>query len=1280
MSSSLDRHRRLRAVFDEVLLLPPSARAAYLTDACAGDTALRSDVERLLAVHQDAHSFLEDPPGLIPANPDTEPFADTDRFRVVRRLGSGGMGVVFDVHDRLRDERVALKTLRRTGAADLYRLKQEFRSLADVTHPNLVCLYELFVEDERSFFTMELVHGVSFVEYVRGEDESGISVDRMIPALRQLIDGVSMLHSRGKLHRDIKPSNVLVTPEGRVVILDFGMMAEAPSRRSSDADHVRGGTPAYMSPEESAGDMPSEASDWYGVGVTLYETLTGTVPFDGSVSEVLLRKRMSDPPAPAQLAPERVPADVSAVCMGLLRRSPEQRLTGRAAWRALTDDIAPSHIEIEGPTVQATPFVGRSPQLRALHDSRHRVSDGHAMVMSISGPSGIGKSALVRHFLTQLGRGDGDVVLSGRCYENESVPYKALDGVIDDLSRALGSMPADLVMAVLPPDVSALTRVFPVLRQVGAVAAASRDRELESVDPLRVRRRAFDALASLLRQLASRARLVVWIDDLQWADADSMVLLDELLGPPNPPAMLTVLSFRSEEIAAKPSLQALVERSARGAGAALSLEPITDEEARVLISDLLPSGATLTESDKVRMTRDAGGSPFVLEQLALYAGVAGPGASRSPTFAAMFESRVGDLQPEARRFLETLAICGRPVAPEIVCDACAIARDRQSLMVMLRASHLIRSSGSSARVETYHDRIREALTDRVAPEAVRLIHARMAASLVARQSDDCEALFEHYRGAGNLESASTQAGLAAEKAGRALAFDRAASFYDHALTLAPSETRAREWSEGLATALANAGRPAEAAEAYLRAAEGADHSQHVELRRRAAEQFLTGGHIDRGLDLVRSGLESVGLSYASSPRTAALRLVWRRLRLRMRGLDFVPRRAEEIDREVLQRIDTCWAAATGLALVDLVTASDFVAQGLHMALDAGEPARVSRALALESAARSVDWLFRSSGRPLAERAEQLSRDLGTPLATAMNRLADSMSACATGQWLRALRSSEEALTILRDRCVGVTWEINIAQNMYIWALMYRGEVGEVSRLVSTLLVELRRRGNFYLPIELCTRSNFVWLAADDPDEGERETLAALAQWSQRGFHRQHFSAMLARVQTALYRGDAETAWQLLQEQEAKLRRSMLMQVQALRVEAHYLRGRVAVAIAAQDPSARRRFLSIARANAHRISREQMPWSDPLARLVEAGIASVEGRRDDVVRLLNDAVDGFFRAEMKLYLAVSRRRLGQVQDDQAGRDLRQSADAWMAGQGIKNPDGLTRMLAPGFPEV
>jgi predicted Ser/Thr protein kinase len=313
-----------------VLERDPRERTAYLDQLCA-EPWLRHEVESMIAVREQGDSrFMEktavegasaslqrdisiaarralagkggsellDKMKLLVESMAAEDFFGTERFTVLRRLGAGGMGVVYEAQDLARGEIVALKTLRHVTPAGVYRLKREFRSLAGVAHPNVVCLYELIVEDARCFFTMELVKGVNFVEYVRGDPRASSSIDRLTSALRQLVDGVSALHRLGKLHRDIKPSNVLVTEEGRVVILDFGLITELYPENLGSAEHVIGGTPAYLSPEEGAGMPPSEAGDWYGVGVTLYEALTGEIPFRGPVTEVLLRKRECDPPSP----------------------------------------------------------------------------------------------------------------------------------------------------------------------------------------------------------------------------------------------------------------------------------------------------------------------------------------------------------------------------------------------------------------------------------------------------------------------------------------------------------------------------------------------------------------------------------------------------------------------------------------------------------------------------------------------------------------------------------------------------------------------------------------------------------------------------------------------------------------------------------------------------------------------------------------------------------------------------------------------------------------------
>src|ERR1035438_6541217 len=182
----------------------------------------------------------------------------TARYEVLRRIARGAMGSVYEAFDRERRQRVAIKTLRHSGPTSLFMFKNEFRTLFDVSHPNLVRLYELVAtEGERIFFSMELVHGTDFVSYTRQSRASApdgiaegvrplISFDRLRSTLRQLVLGLQALHEAGKLHRDIKPSNVLVTPEGRVVILDFGVATGLPrvtddslrppdSRRSTSA-------------------------------------------------------------------------------------------------------------------------------------------------------------------------------------------------------------------------------------------------------------------------------------------------------------------------------------------------------------------------------------------------------------------------------------------------------------------------------------------------------------------------------------------------------------------------------------------------------------------------------------------------------------------------------------------------------------------------------------------------------------------------------------------------------------------------------------------------------------------------------------------------------------------------------------------------------------------------------------------------------------------------------------------------------------------------------------
>jgi eukaryotic-like serine/threonine-protein kinase len=1293
------RWQRLNDLFHDAIGRIPAERPAWLMRECADDPDLAAEVERLLHAYERAGSFIgaDDSPTAtqfqvnVPAWPIGPQFAGSERFVVQRTLGLGGMGVVYEAYDRTRGELVALKTLLRAEPAEIYRLKREFRSLADVAHVNLVSLYELFVEGEHCFFTMELVNGRNFVDAVRlGEGApvvaterdrrppEAVDTDRLRALLRQLVDGLSALHRRGKLHRDIKPSNVLVTTEDRVVILDFGLIAETSAGVVGHDERIAG-TPAYMSPEQAMGATASDASDWYAVGVTLYEALTGRVPFAGTFRQVLKPKTEQDPPSPSAVAPG-VPADLEAICTGLLCRDPTRRRSGIDAIRRL-DRHRDRRDSLSSSLTAETPFVGRDWHLDVLRKSYEETRRGRTMAVYVCGPSGIGKSALVHTFLDRLHASDGVVVLSGRCYENESVPHKALDGIVDSLSRYLASVPASLAETLIPRHVSALARLFPVLgRLAGAVSSPAG----QDVDPLLVRRRAFSALRELLSRIAAVHPLVISIDDLHWADSDSAVLLEELLRPPDSPPVLLIACFRTEEIAAKPFLGTLLD--GRGNAIPLPLAPLTDEEAHELVVSVIPTEGPVSAEDTVRIVREAEGNPFFLEQLAQYVLIhRGDARSGGPTLSEMLKGRLHGLEPGVREFLETLSICGRPMDAVLVREACGLSGDERPLVRMLRSANLIRSSGSGDRVEIYHDRIREALTSLLDADGARRLHRRVAHTLVTRGIDDPEALFEHYRAAGEQQRASVQAAQAAHKAARALAFDRAAAFYRHALAQAPDEEMHLEWKEGLATALANAGRPADAAAVYLDAAVHASGSYRLDLQRRCADQFLIGGHIDRGVQVMQTVLDAEGMRFPRSPRTALASLLVRRGQLRWRGLAFVERRRDEIAPEVLSRIDTCWSVMTGIAMVDNVRALHFQTRHLLLALDAGEPCRIARGLAAEAAFYATrGGSARQQCAALERLAAEISERVGDPHAVAFATLTSGLSAILRGEWREASQRLDRALTLLRNTCVGVTWELSNAQSFLVGSFLYQGEFQEAEYRLANAIESAKECGNLYLEAELRTRiQSLLLLVADKPDEAERQTHEVMRRWWSGGFTRQHYSHLLGCTITALYRGDGDQAWRLILDNQRALKRTLLTRIQLLRIETSFLRGRCALAAmtgaAANHTGQRQRFLSIARTEANRLNREHMPWSDGFARLLDAAVSYQNGATGLAEQRLAEAAAAFHRADMKLYWAGARRRLGLLQGDR-GRALVQEAEAWMASQAVKSPQAMTRMVAPGFSDA
>ena len=246
------------------------------------------------------------------------------RYRIERKLGAGGMADVYLAEDQELGRRVAIKILNDRHAADdsfIERFRREAKNAAGLSHPNIVSIYDRGEAEGTYYIAMEFLDGRSLKELIVGRGPAPIKVT--IDYARQILAAVGFAHKHGIVHRDIKPHNVLVGPEGRLKVTDFGIARSGASQMTEVGSII--GTAQYLSPEQARGAPVDQTSDLYSVGVVLYEMLTGQVPFTGDTPLEIAMKHLSEiPRPPSELRPE-VPHDLDSVVLRALAKDPAER-------------------------------------------------------------------------------------------------------------------------------------------------------------------------------------------------------------------------------------------------------------------------------------------------------------------------------------------------------------------------------------------------------------------------------------------------------------------------------------------------------------------------------------------------------------------------------------------------------------------------------------------------------------------------------------------------------------------------------------------------------------------------------------------------------------------------------------------------------------------------------------------------------------------------------------------------------------------------------------------
>jgi tetratricopeptide (TPR) repeat protein len=1166
-------------------------------------------------------------------------FAGTERFEIRRRIGAGAMGIVYEAFDRERGMTIALKTMRTPTPDSLARLKHELRALADVRHPNLVALHELHAAGDTWFFTMELVDGDDLVTYIAGDEA------KLRACIAQLAQAIAALHEAGRLHRDIKPSNVLVARDGRVVLVDFGTIGII---GGGDTDKLRVGTPAYAPPEQ--GDY-GPASDWYAFGVVLYQLLTGGLPFLGSSRAMMFDKTRYDA-QPVRARKPDAPADLAALCDALLRRDPSARPTASDVLHRL--QVAPRRRWPRATSRDIT-LVGREPALATLRAAFDEAEAGNGGVVHVRGASGLGKTTLLQAFVKELERESDAVVLSSRCYPQESVPYKAVDSLVDALARLLESLPASDADAVLPRDIVLLAHVFPVLRAVDAVARARR-RRVAMPEAHELRRRAFAALRELVARLAELRPLVMVIDDVQWGDVDSAPILEGLIAPPDPPALLLVLAYRAEDEEAAPLLRVLRNRRERLGEMTkpieVTLEPLAGDDARTLAAQLLGNNDLRANA----IAAESQGVPFLIQELALMMrdGLASIGSAVA--------SRVSTLPPDELAVIELCAVAAKPIARDTLLVASGLdSAGLETATAKLISARLVRQLAGEVRFECYHDRIRERVFGALPEKRRHQLHGRLAVALTGAAVMDHEALVVHCEAAGDREGAADHALAAAEQARRALAFERAAQLYATALRLGEAVRDQREVWTRLGDALANAGHGEGAADAYRTASRGAPAAEALELRRRAASQYLRTGCVETGLSLLTQILGELGERVPTTPTRAFVSLVWNRARLRLRRHSRSAVEAMRIPPSELLRLDTLWTAATDLGMVDLVVGADFATRQLLLALELGEPTRIARALTTEAMFLAAQGArTRKRTEAVIALADRMVKSLEDPELPAWVLSARGMLAFIEGELAKSCEYNEAAVRILREDCTGVLWQVGGVEVQVVWALFYRGMLRDFTARVDAACELARVRGNRFDAANFGTGiPALAWAVADRTAQGRIEVQHAIEAWTPRGFHLQHYYAWLALTSFDLYEG--VDPWPRVDALWPELAKSHLLVCQSVAIEGHHLRARAALA-SGHDRPVRDALRALRRYAGH-------PLADAFTALIRAGACT---DRERAVNELATAEELCTRGELTAFVAAARRRRGELLGN---AELVARADRALINQSVRRPDQFARMLIP-----
>ena len=808
------------------------------------------------------------------------------RYRVRSFLGQGGRKRVYLADDTAsgREVAVALFDTEDVAAAVQARAKREaqaMRKLGD--HPHVVSVLDTGEESGNPFIVSEYMPGGD-VESLLAAEGGSIEPERAAGIAADVTRALEHAHARGIVHRDLKPANVWLDDDGAARLGDFGLATTEGRSRVSGGNLV--GTVAYLPPEQALGDTSGPESDLYSLGALLYEMLTGQPPFAGDDAVSIISQHLHADPVPPSSHDPAVPQALDRVVLSLLAKRGEDRPEGAAAVRdSLLAALAEEPSAEEGAERTDNPldrlaggvFVGREREIEQLREAADSALAGSGGLLLLVGEPGIGKTRTSEELATYA-QVSGARVYWGRCREDEGAPaywpwVQAIRGYVRDadpvaMAWQMGAGAADVAQMV--PEVAERMDIEP---------AKPSDSEEE-------RFRLFDSVATFLVAAARDRPMVLFLDDLHWADEPSLLLLKHVAGEIGSSGLLIVGTYRDVELGRHHPLARVLGELG---GPRISLDGFSPESIERYVE--MTAGAKPPPGLAQAVHAQTDGNPFfvgeVVRLLASEGRLSDPDSWQGQIPQGVREvvgRRLDRLSEQTNDGLKVAAVIGREFdVPVLVKVKGVPAEEMMSGAQEAIGERLITDLGGG-RFSFAHALVRDTLYDEVSPAQRAKLHHKTALTLEELYGDDPARLGElaHHFLASAPQGDSAKAIEYAERAGaqamEQLAYEEASELYERALEVLgledePDEQRRLGLALAMGGAEASAARISDARKAFGQAAESAralgDADGLVGAAIGIAMLSEAGKTDERLVGLIDEALEAIGPE-ASAARASLL--------------------------------------------------------------------------------------------------------------------------------------------------------------------------------------------------------------------------------------------------------------------------------------------------------------------------------------------------------------------------------------------------------------------------